>query len=355
MSTLYFKQPAMSPARKIVHLLSFTFSLFLYMTSICSAKGKPETPFLTSSVGNFVWDDADRDGRQDPQERGVGGVEVRLIDANNQVIITVQTDASGHYTFTGINTEPAGKVYQILFKLPAGYLFSVRNASVIDSENSDADETTGKTNLFTLVPGQVNNDIDAGLIGFNGTLPLHRLNLSTTLSAGKVLVSWEAENELNTALFVVQRSINGIYFSDITSKPPVGPVNTPTTYQVTDDLHGVKNASCVYYRIKAMDSDGRVAYSRINMVKVGKPATARFWPLPFTDKLTLDYYATLSTKLKITMVNAAGHSVKELDLNVNPGHNQISFSDMDRVAAGVYFIRIYDSNLNLVYTSKISK
>lgn len=321
----------------------------------CFGMGTEEKPFLTSSVGNFVWDDYDRDGKQDTGERGIAGVEVFLYNATNQFLHTVRTDATGYYTFSGLNTEPAGKVYQIIFKLLPGYLFATRNTNISDAENSDADEATGKTNLFTLLPGQINNNMDAGFVGHTGTLPLHRLNLHTVLISNYVQVTWEAENELNTTVFIVQRSINGVNFTDVTSKPPTGPVNTPTTYQVNDNLQGLTNPSCLYYRIKAMDNDGRIAYSKITMIKFSMSATATVWPSPFVDKVNLTYNAYVSTHLQVILTNASGRIMKQLNLDVNPGYNQLQLKDLDLLSAGVYFIRIYDQNTNEVYTRKISK
>lgn len=340
---------------------TYYFILAVLITGIatisndCFANDRPHS-FLTSSVGNFVWNDYDRNGKQDPGERGVANVEIVLYDGNNQILTTVYSDASGYYLFNGLNTEPGGKVFQILFKLPIGYLFSPHKATgFADTENSDADEATGKSNLFTLLPGQANFDLDAGLIGPNGTLPLHRLNLHTILIANQVQVTWEAENELNTSVFIVQRSINGVNFTDIASKPPVGPVNTLTTYQVIDKMLGLTNPSCLYYRIKAMDSDGRVAYSRITMIKFSMREPAMVWPNPFVDRFNLTYNASVSTSLEISLTNLSGKIVRQLNLNVNPGYNQILLKDLEQLSSGIYFIRIYDKNTNEIYVRKISK
>jgi hypothetical protein len=322
----------------------------------CLANEGGQKQFLTSSVGDLVWSDYDRDGRQDVGERGVPNVEIVLYDANNQVVRTVRSDASGYYSFTGLNTDPAGKVYKIHFKLPPGYLHSPRITGFTDTENSDADEATGMTNLFTLAPGQVNNDIDAGLIGPNGTLPLHRLELNTVLLSNYVLITWEAENELNTTVFVVQRSFNGVNFSDIASKTPAGPVNTPTTYQVTDHMIGLTNPGCLYYRVKAMDSDGRLAYSKITMIKFSSNKTSTYvWPIPFVDRVNLTYHASVSTRLLVTVTNSSGKIIRQLNLDINPGANQILFNGLDPLSSGIYFVRIYDQNTNEIYTRKISK
>jgi hypothetical protein len=114
-----------------------------------------------ASVGDFVWLDADRDGVQDPGETGLAGVTVRVFDAatDGQVGATVTTAGDGAYSFTGL--DPGS--YYVTFGLPAGYLFSSRNAAAgTTATDSDADLGTGRTATFTLSAGQNRTDVDAG-------------------------------------------------------------------------------------------------------------------------------------------------------------------------------------------------
>jgi len=52
-----------------------------------------------AAVGDLVWWDVDDDGRQDPGEPGIPGVDVVLSDG---MVLTTTTDASGLYTFTTV-------------------------------------------------------------------------------------------------------------------------------------------------------------------------------------------------------------------------------------------------------------
>ncbi len=47
------------------------------------------------SVGDFVWNDLNKDGVQDAGEPGIAGVTVRLVNATtNTVVATTTTDAT---------------------------------------------------------------------------------------------------------------------------------------------------------------------------------------------------------------------------------------------------------------------
>jgi uncharacterized repeat protein (TIGR01451 family) len=124
---------------------------------------------LTQSLGDFVWLDADRDGVQDASEAGIAGLLVTLtgggadglINGIGDTTTTTTTDADGFY---GFNNLAAGVQYQVTFIKPAGTLFTTRDAGGNDTFDSDADTTTGKSQIVTLSAGQNNPTIDAGVV-----------------------------------------------------------------------------------------------------------------------------------------------------------------------------------------------
>jgi len=54
-------------------------------------------------IGNYVWEDTDGDGIQDPEEPAIPNVTVKLYDASGTLLGTATTDSSGHYYFGGAN------------------------------------------------------------------------------------------------------------------------------------------------------------------------------------------------------------------------------------------------------------
>ena len=51
-------------------------------------------------IGNYVWNDTDRDGVQDPNEAGMQGVNVSLYNANGNLVASKVTDSNGEYYFS---------------------------------------------------------------------------------------------------------------------------------------------------------------------------------------------------------------------------------------------------------------
>jgi hypothetical protein len=112
---------------------------------------KPEIPatgdcaireeiFIQTSniIGNRVWLDENKNGRQEPFESGVRGVCVNLYDASNKLIQRTSTDSNGYY---GFNVD-AGK-YVIEFDIPEWLEFTSQNVGD-ENADSDADQITGR-------------------------------------------------------------------------------------------------------------------------------------------------------------------------------------------------------------------
>jgi len=97
---------------------------------------------FAQSLGDLVWWDVDGDGRQDPGEPGIPGVDVVLTDG---AVLTATTDANGLYTFTNVLSDTyTVKIPDYEFQ-PGGtlenWLASPQDAAP-DDVDSDGDETT---------------------------------------------------------------------------------------------------------------------------------------------------------------------------------------------------------------------
>ena len=65
---------------------------------------------LKGTLGDFIWDDLNQDGVQDPNEPGIPNVTVAIEDCSGTVITTVPTDGTGFYEYNEfLCTEGGGK------------------------------------------------------------------------------------------------------------------------------------------------------------------------------------------------------------------------------------------------------
>jgi len=116
----------------------------------------PSTP---ATLGNRVWEDINSDGIQDSNESGVANIQVNLWDCSGTQLASTLTDADGLYLFDNL---PPGD-YRIEFILPGGYVFSPQAQGADDSVDSNADTTTGLSACETLLSGEENLSVDAGI------------------------------------------------------------------------------------------------------------------------------------------------------------------------------------------------
>lgn len=116
-------------------------------------------PPVLGSIGDFIWNDANHNGIQDPGETGIANVTVKLYNCNdNSLVATTNTNASGAYLFSSV----AAGSYYVQFVVPGGYTVSPATQLINPALDSNPD-ATGKTSCFTLAAGENNLTIDAGM------------------------------------------------------------------------------------------------------------------------------------------------------------------------------------------------
>jgi serine-aspartate repeat-containing protein C/D/E len=114
------------------------------------------------SIGDFVWEDLNYNGKQDANEPGIAGVTVNLLDTNGNVVKTTQTGSGndlGKYLFG--NVAPGDYSIQVV-KPSNGYFFTKPNVPGDDAVDSDVGNT-GLTAIFNLSAGENDLTVDAGL------------------------------------------------------------------------------------------------------------------------------------------------------------------------------------------------
>lgn len=131
------------------------------------------------SIGDYVWYDSDRDGRQTAGEPVYPGMTVNLYDASGTLLHTTTTDDDGYYVFAGLE---ASTDYVVEFVKKDAETFTTQDATGVsdnnlatDADDSDASPTTGRAVVTTPATGANrtghneadNPTIDAGIVAYN--------------------------------------------------------------------------------------------------------------------------------------------------------------------------------------------
>ncbi|MCC5843566.1 MAG: choice-of-anchor A family protein [Verrucomicrobia bacterium] len=158
-----------------------------------------------SSIGDWVWLDANANGIQDPHEDGVPGITVRLLTHEGDVLKTAVTDAGGYYLFEDLVEGE----YRVEFVLPhnAAYTFTKPKQGSDSEKDSNADKVTGKTGLIVLPAGTHRRDIDAGLVATTASIRI----VKDGVFVPGTLDPWSLCNVFGSA-----HAFNALIFGDFT-------------------------------------------------------------------------------------------------------------------------------------------
>jgi len=136
--------------------INVSYSGFTAYISIDGSVKNWEEP---ASIGDYVWNDQDRDGIRDLGELNIPEVEVNLYTGDDTFLESKITDINGYYLFYDLIPGE----YYIEFILPDGYFFTIMNSGIDDEKDSDTDTITGKTINVFLKPGDNDLRWDSGM------------------------------------------------------------------------------------------------------------------------------------------------------------------------------------------------
>jgi hypothetical protein len=179
--------------------------------------------------------------------------------------------------------------------------------------------------------------LPAELISFNAKA-LHNSNQ----------LSWVTASEKDIDYFVIEKSINGQTFIASGKTEATGNTTQHTSYEFTDLSI---NNSTTYYRLRMVDKDGKVAYSKIIALE-RKPASSNtlIFPNPASDN-----QLNIKTKdgeevLEIYLISQTGRKIKLSTKNSNSSSLRIGIQGISR---GSYFLEIIYKNGFSVYKKLI--
>lgn len=176
----------------------------------------------------------------------------------------------------------------------------------------------------------------------NGVLPSTLVSFNATKQNKNVLLQWVTANETNVAHFAIERSWDGINFSEIAR---VSAKNQPSNnYSYNDLLNAINGwpSATVYYRLKVVDKNASFKNSNTLQVQWNdvQQALVTVRPTLFNNYIQIDSKATI---LQIQLMNMNGQVVYSSKSLTN-GRINIS----DAVSKGNYLLKIFTDKGTIV-------
>lgn len=217
---------------------------------------------------------------------------------------------------------------------------------------TDASGLTG--NISTVVPFVTNLSSAGANYMFRGIaftpsqfsiLPVDILSFSAVLNNNQVQLKWVTSYEANAASFIIERSSNGINFSEI-GKVAASNNIQGSAYEFVDN--NLANGQALY-RLKAVDKDGATKYSNVIAInnKLAVASSLLIYPNPAVNFVTVTYPiansdATLSIyqmsgKKVVDMVVAKGSTQRSVDVsNLTHGFYKIVYHNNNQIINGSF-------------------
>ncbi len=239
-------------------------------------------------------------------------------------------------------TDPITTDYTFSYTIPAASVGITRGMYALTAVAIDKGNSSGNVNNTSAF----GPDLDADFT----SLPITLIDFTGHESEGVVYLNWSTSREVNNIVFYIQRSTDGIRFSNIGQEAGSITTDQVKNYEFTDanPLPGVS-----FYRLKQVDIDGRFSYSKIITIRNDLTTGAiKIFPSPFHENLNISINALRPDQLHITIVDQTGRIVSSQQINVTAGINSFNIgSGLGNLNSGVFIIEV--SGETIYYKQKL--
>lgn len=181
----------------------------------------------------------------------------------------------------------------------------------------------------------------------NVTLPVKLTSFTGVNKSNTITLNWQTQYEQNSSHFNVQRSIDGINFTDVARVAANQNSNVPLTYKYNDVLSAaIQTQKTVFYRLQSVDIDGRFSNSQILALQLNKTDIQLLVsPNPAKDILQVQTGKGLAGNAVLTILDAMGRQLYKKDIMLQLGSNTIAIN-ISLLTPGIYYLRLINGGEN---------
>jgi len=176
--------------------------------------------------------------------------------------------------------------------------------------------------------------------GFN-PLPVLFNNVKAYEKGAGVQIEWTNLTEKDVVSYSVERSVNGRDFISISQLSARSNVSDAQSYLSFDGAPSSTN----FYRIKVVEADGHIVYSKLMKVDIGKsPKGLILYPNPVVGNDISIGFTAATGQYNLSVVNAAGQQVYSQKISHAGGTVSQAITLPSTIKGGVYNMMISGDN-----------
>ena len=161
-------------------------------------------------------------------------------------------------------------------------------------------------------------------------------------AANQVTLKWSSAYEVNSSHFIIERSVDGKGFLEVGKVSAAKNSKQNKSYESKDETSSnISNHDSLYYRLKMVDLDGKVEYSRIISLKiqrVDKSLDVEIVPNPAISQVVqLRLVGIEKADAKMTVTNQAGKILRDKQLILT---NKLITFLPENMPPGIYFVKV---------------
>ncbi len=282
-----------------------------------------------------------------------------LFKASDKIVKSIPTseDGSSSYTISLYFSETQIAALETITGLTRTS-FAIHHTTASNYSGANSGNTVSSTTSYSAIAG-VGGLFTATFTGGLGgsfalagpipqsPLPVKCIDFRAVKGNAQVTLNWKVAEEINSKNYIVERSTDGVTFSE------VGSIDATTinngSYSFTDNsVAGLQN---VYYRLKQTDVDGKYSYlCTILRVSFDRNALVigNIYPNPSAgSEVFVNITTTVKKKIRVEYVSSNGQLVSWQQKEILPGTSRVALNTRI-VAQGTYLVRFRDEDDSII-------
>jgi PQQ-dependent dehydrogenase (s-GDH family) len=186
-------------------------------------------------------------------------------------------------------------------------------------------------------------------------LPVNLLTFKGSLLNNSALLQWETSSEQNTSHFIIERSTDGRLFEKAGTVSATGNTGAASRYSFTDNDAANQSATTVYYRLRMVDIDGTLSYSKVVSLTYDRTYSVfSVYPNPIRHTMKVRVSLPEAMVVNIQVMDMQGRVIHTQMASLGTGASEVEI-DSRNWPSQVYSVKLTGSDQQVLGVQKAVK